>query len=121
MYGVVLFDVCNCVLCFVMLWNDICSIVECLEFICCVLDLYVVVGNLVMLGFIVLKLLWSVYYEFDVFSVIDCVLLFKDYLCLCLMGEWVFDLLDVGGILWLDVVWCMWFDELFVVMGLLCS
>lgn len=121
MYGVVLLDVEGKVICLVILWNDICCVVECVELEVMVLELYQVVGNLVMLGFIVLKLLWVCCYELQYFQCIVMVLLFKDYLCYWMIGKKVFDMLDVVGMLWLDVVKCDWFDVLLDKCGLLCS
>lgn len=120
MYGVVVLDVSGVVLCFVILWNDICSYVEVVE-LDVMFDLCCILGNIVFLGFIVLKLVWMVWYEFDLFSCVVMVLLFKDYLCLWLIGECVSEMLDVLGISWLDVVVCDWFDVVLVVGGMRCD
>lgn len=104
MYGVILLDCNGNVLCLVILWNDMCVYVECVELEVLVLDVFVIIGNCVMLGFMVFKLLWLLKYELVVYCVIDKVLLFKDYLGWKLMGEFVFEMLDVVGMFWLDVV-----------------
>lgn len=115
MYGVILLDKLLQVLCLVILWNDGCCVEECQLLEDKVSVFWQIIGNLMMLGFMVLKFLWVQCYEVVVFSQVDKVLLFKDYLCLCMIGEFVSDMFDVVGMMWLDVVWCDWSDEMFVV------
>lgn len=49
------------------------------------------------------------------------VLLLKDYVWFKLMGEYVGDMFDSVGMLWMDVVCCDWSELLLVVIGLSCE
>lgn len=72
-----------------------------------------------MLGFIVFKLFWVKNNEFECFNRIYKVFLFKDYLRFCLCGMFFFDMLDVLGIMWMNIKECVWDEFFLVVCGLL--
>lgn len=66
------------------------------------------VVNLVLMGFMVLKVFWLWNYELRKFDCIKKVLLFKDDVCCWFMGEYVIDVSDVSGMFLFDVVKCIW-------------
>lgn len=117
MYGVILIGVDDQVLCFCILWNDMWLVYEVV-----VMDVDLkfcdLMGNIVFLGFIVFKLFWVKNNEFDIFERVFKVLLFKDYLCFWLLGDYVVEMFDVVGIFWFDIGVWSWFEDLLVVIDL---
>ncbi len=65
-----------------------------------------------MSGFTAPKLLWVKENESEIFGNIAKVLLPKDYLRFCLSGEYVSDMSDAAGTLWLNVAKREWSPEL---------
>jgi len=103
MHGATLLDPADRVLRPAMLWNDGRSAAECAELERRVPDSRTITGNLAMPGFTAPKLLWVAAHEPEVFGRTARVLLPKDYLRLRLAGEYVSDMSDAAGTLWLDV------------------
>ena len=103
MHGAVLLDAHNQVLRPAILWNDVRSHLECEELTAAVPNLYTLAGNLAMLGFTAPKLLWVAKHEPEVFAATRKVLLPKDYIRFLLTGEFVSEMSDAAGTLWLDV------------------
>ena len=86
-----------------ILWNDGRSSAECRELERAVPALRQITGNLAMPGFTAPKLLWVRRHEPQVFERVARVLLPKDYVRLCMTGEYATDLSDASGTLWVDV------------------
>ena len=109
MHGAVLLDRAGRVLRPAILWNDGRSAAECKE-----LDALArrVAGNLAMPGFTAPKLLWVRTHEPEVFAAVARVLLPKDWLRLRMTGEFISDMSDAAGTLWLDVASRRWSPEL---------
>jgi len=101
-----------------ILWNDGRSEAECAELEAMVPGSRTITGNLAMPGFTAPKLLWLKKNEPDVFSAINKVLLPKDYVRLRLTGEYVSDMSDAAGTLWMDVAWRCWSDKMLNACGL---
>lgn len=110
MHGAVLLDVAGEVLRPAILWNDMRAGDECAELEHRVPQLGEITGNLAMPGFTAPKLLWVAKHEPDLFKRTVHVLLPKDYLRLRLTGEYVSDMSDASGTLWLDVRKRDWSD-----------
>ncbi|WP_186113653.1 xylulokinase [Burkholderia gladioli] len=102
MHGATLLDRAGQVLRPAMLWNDTRAGAECVELEALVPESRAITGNMAMPGFTAPKLLWLAKYEPTVFRAIHKVLLPKDYLIWRLSGEFVSDLSDASGTLWLD-------------------
>lgn len=117
MHGATLIDDDNAVLRPCILWNDGRSAVECDE-LDARADFRGIGGNLVMPGFTAPKLEWVRKNEPSVFDRIAKVLLPKDYLRLLLSGEYLSDMSDSAGTLWLDVAKRDWSQELLAATGL---
>lgn len=117
MHGATLLDANDRVLRPAILWNDGRSDAECraLERSA---DVHGITGNLAMPGFTAPKLLWVRQHEPAVFDRIAKVLLPKDYLRLCLTGDYATDASDAAGTLWLDVAHRQWSDALLAATGL---
>ncbi len=100
-----------------ILWNDGRSAEECgiLEETA---DFRGIGGNLVMPGFTAPKLEWVRRHEPEIFEQIAKVLLPKDYLRLLLTGEYISEMSDSAGTLWLDVGRRRWSPELLAATGL---
>jgi len=100
-----------------ILWNDGRSSLE-----CSVLEdranFRSIGGNLVMPGFTAPKLEWVRRHEPEIFDKVAKVLLPKDYLRLCLTGEYISEMSDSAGTLWLDVGARTWSPELLDATGL---
>ena len=77
-----------------------------------------ITGNLAMPGFTAPKLLWLREHEPQVFERIAKVLLPKDYLRLCLTGEYATDVSDAAGTLWLNVAERRWSEQMLALTGL---
>ena len=102
MHGAVLLDRRGDVLRDAILWNDGRSEAEC-EALEAAVDVPGITGNRAMPGFTAPKLNWVREHEADVFARTHTVLLPKDYLRYRMTGEFVSDLSDASGTLWLDV------------------
>lgn len=110
MHGAVLLDAAGSVLRPAILWNDVRSSVECVELERRVPQSRAITGNLAMPGFTAPKLLWVARHEPELFGQIAMVLLPKDYLRYLLSGEFISDMSDASGTLWLDVQQRDWSD-----------
>ena len=95
-----------------ILWNDGRSEAECAELEALAADSRTITGNLAMPGFTAPKLLWLKNNEPDVFSRINKVLLPKDYVRLRLTGDYVSEMSDAAGTLWLNVALRDWSEEM---------
>lgn len=112
MHGAVLLDKQHKVLRDCILWNDTRSAQECQWLMKQHPEFLTISANLVMPGFTAPKLVWVEKNEPEIFKKIDKVLLPKDYLRWQLTGEFVSDMSDASGTLWLDVAKRDWSDEL---------
>jgi xylulokinase len=101
-----------------ILWNDGRSAAECKEMEAALPTLRQLAGNIAMPGFTAPKIAWVRKHEPQVFEQIAKVLLPKAYVRLLLTGEYVEDMSDAAGTLWLDVARRDWSDELLAVTGL---
>lgn len=118
MHGAVLLDAAGEVLRPAILWNDGRAMAECRELEARFPDLHRVTGNLAMPGFTAPKLLWVQRHEPAVFGAIDRVLLPKAYLRWRLAGEFIEEMSDASGTLWLDVGARDWSDAALAATGL---
>jgi xylulokinase len=118
MHGATLLDRGGNVLRPAILWNDTRAYAECVELEALVPDSRTITGNLAMPGFTAPKLLWLSKYEPAVFGSVQKVLLPKDYIAWRLTGEFVSDLSDASGTLWLDVGRRDWSDRMLEATGL---
>lgn len=118
MHGATLLDAGGAVLRPAILWNDGRAHAECAELERRVPDSRTITGNLAMAGFTAPKLLWLQQHEPEVFARIDKVLLPKDYIVYRLTGEFVSDMSDAAGTLWLDVGRREWSDAMLAATGL---
>ena len=112
MHGAVLLDVHNEVLHPAILWNDTRAAQECLDMMAELPALPQLGGSLAMPGFTAPKLRWLAQHEPAIFSRIAKVLLPKDYVRLQLTGDFVTDMSDASGTLWLDIERRAWSDDL---------
>jgi xylulokinase len=112
MHGATLLDAADRVLRPAMLWNDGRSGPHCAELERRAPRSRAITGNLAMPGFTAPKLLWVAAHEPDVFQRTARVLLPKDYLRWRLCGEYVSDMSDAAGTLWLDVGRRAWSAEM---------
>src|SRR5687768_12579217 len=101
-----------------ILWNDGRSAAECKEMEAALPSLRQLAGNIAMPGFTAPKIAWVRKHEPDIYEKIAKVLLPKAYVRLLLTGEYVEDMSDAAGTLWLDVARRDWSDELLAVTGL---
>ncbi|WP_026261312.1 xylulokinase [Kiloniella laminariae] len=118
MHGAVLLDREGQVLRPAILWNDGRCSAECALLEQQAPDLRRISGNIAMPGFTAPKLLWVARYEPEIFEKIATVLLPKDYIRFCLTGDYVSDMSDAAGTLWLDVAARDWSDELLSATGM---
>jgi xylulokinase len=118
MHGAVLLDAQDQVLRPAILWNDTRCAQECLELMAELPTLADLAGSLAMPGFTAPKLRWVAKHEAAIFQQVAKVLLPKDHLRLKLTGEYVSDMSDASGTLWLDVNKRSWSDELLALTGL---
>lgn len=118
MHGAVLLDVQGHVLRPAILWNDGRSFAECEELSTHTTDALNITGNLIMPGFTAPKLLWVKTHEPDIFAQIDKVLLPKDFLRYILSGEYVTEMSDASGTMWLDVAKRRWSKGMLAATGL---
>ncbi len=100
-----------------ILWNDGRSEDECRELENRA-DFRGISGNILMAGFTAPKLEWIARNEPESFRRIRKVLLPKDYVRLWLTGEYVSDMSDASGTLWMDVGARRWSSELLSATGL---
>src|SRR5262249_34327613 len=112
MHGATLLDAADRVLRPAILWNDGRSGAQCAELERRAPRSRVITGNLAMPGFTAPKLLWVAEHEPEVFRRTARVLLPKDYLRLRLCGEYVSDMSDAAGTLWLDVARRAWSSDM---------
>jgi xylulokinase len=117
MHGATVLDKADRVLRPAILWNDGRSDAQCRD-----MEGWpgfrAITGNLAMPGFTAPKLLWLREHEPAVFERIAKVLLPKDYLRLCLTGEYASDVSDAAGTLWLNVAERRWSGRLLERTGL---
>ena len=118
MHGAVLLDAQDRVLRPAILWNDTRAATECVEMMAELPVLADLAGTLAMPGFTAPKLRWIARHEPDIFRQVAKVLLPKDYVRLMLTGEYVSDMSDASGTLWLDVKKRAWSDPLLALTGL---
>jgi xylulokinase len=118
MHGATLLNAQGAVLRPCILWNDTRSAAECLELKENCPELEAVTGNLAMPGFTAPKLLWVKKHEPQVFAQTAKVLLPKDYLRYVLTDEYVGEMSDAAGTLWLDVAKRDWSDVALAATGL---
>jgi xylulokinase len=118
MHGAVLLDKQDQVLRPAILWNDVRAGAQCQALEKLVPQSRHITGNLAMPGFTAPKLLWVAEHEPEVFQRTVKVLLPKDFLRLKLSGEYISDLSDAAGTLWLDVQKRDWSDVMLSACGL---
>ncbi|MGY6179025.1 xylulokinase [Paraburkholderia strydomiana] len=118
MHGATLLDRSGNVLRPAILWNDTRAYAECVELEVLVPDSRAITGNLAVPGFTAPKLLWLSKYEPAVYRAVQKVLLPKDYIAWKLTGEFVSDMSDASGTLWLDVARRDWSDRMLAATGL---
>ena len=118
MHGAVLLDVHGDVLRPAILWDDGRSEAQCKMLETAVPNSREITGNLMMPGFTAPKLLWVKEHEPELFAQIDKVLLPKDYIRYILSGEFVSDMSDASGTMWLDVRNRCWSETMLSATGL---
>ena len=118
MHGAVLLDAEDRVLRPCILWDDTRAAAECRELDQAFPTLHEVAGNLAMPGFTAPKLLWVRRHEPDLFRRVARVLLPKAWLRHCLTGEFIDEMSDASGTLWLDVARRDWSDAALAATGL---
>lgn len=118
MHGAVLLDERDRVLRPAILWNDVRAGAQCAELERTISQSRRITGNIAMPGFTAPKLLWVAQHEPDIFRRTKKVLLPKDYLRLRLSGDYVSELSDAAGTLWLDVAKRDWSDAMLHGTGL---
>ena len=117
MHGATLLDANDKPLRPAILWNDGRSHAECDELESRA-DFRGIGGNIVMAGFTAPKLRWVQKNEPEIFAKTRKVLLPKDFINLWLTGEYVSEMSDAAGTLWLDVAKRDWSDDLLAATGL---
>lgn len=118
MHGATLLDKDNAVIRPAILWNDTRAHAECAALEAALPEAREIAGNIAMPGFTAPKLLWVKKHEPEAFSRVAKVLLPKDYVRFLLTGDFVSDMSDAAGTLWLDVGKRDWSDALLAVTGL---
>ena len=118
MHGATLLDAEGKVLRPCILWNDGRSAAECAELEAACPDLHAVTGNLAMPGFTAPKLLWVRKHEPEVFARTRHVVLPKAYVRYRMTGDFVEEMSDASGTLWLDVGKRDWSDAVLAATGL---
>ncbi len=117
-HGATLLDKSGQVLRPCMLWNDGRSEAECLELTRRVPDFTARASNIAMPGFTAPKLLWVAKHEPEIFAKVAKVLLPKDYVRYYLSGDYISEMSDSAGTLWLDVANRSWDETLLAACGL---
>lgn len=118
MHGAVTLDKNGDVIRPAILWNDGRCFEECKLLERMVPDSRVITGNIMMPGFTAPKIKWLEKNEPENYSLIDKVLLPKDYLRYRLSGDFASDMSDSAGTMWLDVEGRQWSEELLEATGL---
>jgi len=118
MHGATLIDAHDAVLRPCILWDDGRSAPFCEQLEQAAPRLRALTGNLAMPGFTAPKLLWVREHEPELFDRIAKVLLPKAWLRWKLTGEYIEDMSDASGTLWLDVAERRWSPELLAACGL---
>jgi len=118
MHGAVLLDGNHQVLRPAILWNDTRADAECLAMMAELPSLPRLAGSRAMPGFTAPKLRWLAVHEPTVFGHVAKVLLPKDYVRFLLTGEFVTDMSDASGTMWLDVEKRYWSDAALALTGL---
>jgi xylulokinase len=118
MHGATLLDAAGQPLRPAILWNDGRSSSDCEALERAVPESREITGNLAMPGFTAPKLLWVQREEPEVFARLARVLLPKDYLRLCMTGDYATDLSDASGTLWVDVAGRCWSERMLAACGL---
>ena len=118
MHGAVLLDARDEVLRPAILWCDTRSGAQCDEMARRLPNLAVIAGNLAMPGFTAPKLLWVEQNEPEIHARVAKVLLPKDWLRWRLTGEFIADMSDAAGTLWLDVGARDWSNALLAAGGM---
>lgn len=95
-----------------ILWNDGRSAQECTELAQKEPQFLTLGGNLLMPGFTAPKLEWVRKHEPEIFAKIHQILLPKDYVRFYLTGDFVSEMSDAAGTLWLDVQKRSWSEPL---------
>ncbi len=101
-----------------ILWNDGRSAAECAGMEAALPRLREIAGNIAMPGFTAPKIAWVRKNEPEIHAKISKVLLPKAYVRLLLTGNYVEEMSDAAGTLWLDVAKRDWSDQLLAVTGL---
>ncbi|TYC79802.1 xylulokinase [Stappia sp. BW2] len=118
MHGATLLDSSGTPLRPCILWNDGRSGKQCAELEEAEPKFLTLGGNRVMPGFTAPKLQWVRENEPEVFARTKMVLLPKDYVRFKLTGDYVGEMSDAAGTLWLDVAKRDWSDALLAATGL---
>ncbi len=117
MHGATLLDEHGAVLRPCILWNDSRSAAECERLTREWPGLHAVTGNLAMPGFTAPKLMWVREHEPDLFARTAMVLLPKAYIRWRLCGEFIEEMSDASGTLWLNVARRDWSDAALAASG----
>jgi xylulokinase len=118
MHGATLLDEKGAVLRPCILWNDGRSAAQCEQLTRAWPGLHAVTGNLAMPGFTAPKLMWVAEHEPEVFKRVAKVLLPKAYVRYRLCGQYVEEMSDASGTLWLDVAQRDWSDAALFATGM---
>jgi xylulokinase len=117
-HGATLLDAAGKALRPCILWNDGRSGAECRELLDSVTDFTTRACNTTMPGFTAPKLLWVAKHEPEVFARTAMILLPKDYVRFRMSGEYVSEMSDSAGTLWLNVAGRRWDAALLAACGL---
>jgi len=101
-----------------ILWNDGRAFAQCAALEAAEPRSRAITGNIAMPGFTAPKLLWLQQHEPALFARIARVLLPKDYVRLRMTGEYLSDVSDSAGTLWLDVGARRWSAAMLTACGL---
>ena len=118
MHGMTALDAADLVIRPCILWNDTRSAAQAKRMDEEMPAFRAVGGNAVMPGFTAPKAAWMAEHEPDAFARISRILLPKDYLRLRMSGEYLSDMSDSAGTLWMDVAARDWSDTLLAACGL---
>jgi xylulokinase len=111
-HGATLLDAGGKVLRPCILWNDGRAAPQCAELLRRLPDFSARASNIPMPGFTAPKLLWVAEHEPEIFAQTRMVLLPKDYVRFRLSGDYVSEMSDSSGTLWLDIPARHWDDTL---------
>jgi xylulokinase len=118
MHGATCLDAAHNIVRPAILWNDGRSADQCAVMMAEMPALTSITGNLAMPGFTAPKLQWMRAHERDAFAATQHVLLPKDYVRLCMSGDFASDMSDSAGTLWMDVAKRDWSDAVLDLTGL---